>query len=192
VVAVEGEVESSDGSLLARCVAEPDLFGVFYRRHVKDLLRYFLRRTGCSQTAADLTSETFAAAFVKRSSYEDRGLPAEAWLYGIARRQLGTYLRRQRVADKYRRRLGMDPVAAPDVGFDRVEALADLVSVRSTLTAALGELPAAQADAVRLRVVDDLPYADVAGRLGISEGAARVRVSRGLTRLAELLEEVPS
>jgi DNA-directed RNA polymerase specialized sigma24 family protein len=38
-------------------------------------------------------------------------------------------------------------------------------------------------------VVDELPYDEVARRLGCSEGAARVRVSRALTRLAETLEE---
>jgi DNA-directed RNA polymerase specialized sigma24 family protein len=39
-----------------------------------------------------------------------------------------------------------------------------------------------------LRVGHDLPYAEVARRLGCSEGAARVRVTRALTRLADLLE----
>jgi DNA-directed RNA polymerase specialized sigma24 family protein len=34
----------------------------------------------------------------------------------------------------------------------------------------------------------DLPYREVAKRLGCSEGAARVRVARGLARLAEILE----
>jgi len=43
-------------------------------------------------------------------------------------------------------------------------------------------------DAVRLRVVDELSYTDLADRLGISEGAARVRVSRGLAALAGALD----
>ena len=43
-------------------------------------------------------------------------------------------------------------------------------------------------EAVRLRVVDELPYRDLAQRLGISETAARVRVSRGLSALAGLLD----
>jgi RNA polymerase sigma factor (sigma-70 family) len=43
-------------------------------------------------------------------------------------------------------------------------------------------------DAVRLRVVDELGYAEIAARLGCTEGAARTRVHRGLARLSTLLE----
>jgi DNA-directed RNA polymerase specialized sigma24 family protein len=34
----------------------------------------------------------------------------------------------------------------------------------------------------------ELPYREVAQRLGCSEAAARVRVARGLSRLADMLE----
>ena len=71
---------------------------------------------------------------------------------------------------------------------ERIEDLCDLSSMRESVRDALASLPANLADAVRLRVAFDLPYAEVARRLGCSEGAARVRVSRGLTRLADLLE----
>ncbi len=73
---------------------------------------------------------------------------------------------------------------------ERIEALADLTGVRD----ALGQLPSGLADAVSLRVADELPYADVAARLGCTEPAARMRVSRGLAQLADLLtpiEETP-
>lgn len=55
------------------------------------------------------------------------------------------------------------------------------------LTHALAGLPASQVDTLRLRVMEDLPYSEVARRLGCSEGAARVRVSRGLARLHQEL-----
>jgi RNA polymerase sigma-70 factor (ECF subfamily) len=42
--------------------------------------------------------------------------------------------------------------------------------------------------AVQLRIVDELPYPDLARNLGITEQAARARVSRGLAKLAELLD----
>ena len=53
---------------------------------------------------------------------------------------------------------------------------------------AMATLSPGTRDAVRLRVVDELPYRDLAQRLGISETAARVRVSRGLSALAGLLD----
>ncbi len=56
------------------------------------------------------------------------------------------------------------------------------------LAAALAQLSPAVRDAVRLRVVDELPYLDVANQLDITEQAARARVSRGLAALAVLLD----
>jgi predicted DNA-binding protein (UPF0251 family) len=45
-----------------------------------------------------------------------------------------------------------------------------------------------QRDALRLRVVEERSYAEVALLLGVSEQAARARVSRGLRALAGALE----
>ena len=47
----------------------------------------------------------------------------------------------------------------------------------------LDELPASQREAVRLRIVDQLEYDQVALALGTSAAAARVRVHRGLETL---------
>jgi DNA-directed RNA polymerase specialized sigma24 family protein len=41
---------------------------------------------------------------------------------------------------------------------------------------------------VRMRVIDERPYAAIARQLAISEQAARARVSRGLRELARMLE----
>jgi DNA-directed RNA polymerase specialized sigma24 family protein len=47
----------------------------------------------------------------------------------------------------------------------------------------LDSLPASQRDAVRLRVLQELRYEQVAVALGTSASAARVRVHRGLAAL---------
>jgi RNA polymerase sigma-70 factor (ECF subfamily) len=47
----------------------------------------------------------------------------------------------------------------------------------------VGALPTDQRLALELRVVDQLEYDEVAGRLGISVNAARLRVSRALRSL---------
>jgi RNA polymerase sigma factor (sigma-70 family) len=185
-----GEVPvPSDDQLLAGSRRDPERFGVFYDRHAAAVLAFCLRRTGCVETALDLTAEVFAAAYAKRGSFRPTGAPARSWLYGIARRQIGTFHRRSRVADRYRRRFGIPAVAATGEDLDRVDALIDLEAFSPALDGALAALPNGQQRAVQLRVVDDLPYDEVARRLGCSEGAARVRVSRALTRLAETLEE---
>jgi RNA polymerase sigma factor (sigma-70 family) len=180
--------EPSDAELVASAVRDPQAFGALYDRHVTAILRYLHRRTDSAETAADLCAETFAAAFVQRSRFRDTGTTARPWLYAIARNQLGHYLRRRRVSDRYRRRLGIEPLALSPHELERVEELVDAAPYRAEIRAALAQLPASLADAVVLRVGEDLAYAEVAARLGCSEGAARVRVSRGLDRLADLME----
>jgi RNA polymerase sigma factor (sigma-70 family) len=56
--------------------------------------------------------------------------------------------------------------------------------------AALETLAPEQREALRLRVVMELGYPAVAARLGISQQAARARVSRGLRALALSLDAV--
>jgi RNA polymerase sigma-70 factor (ECF subfamily) len=179
----------TDAELLLVSRDDPEAFGVFFDRHAAPLLGYFYRRTACAETAAELCAESFAEAFAKRRRYRDTGAPARAWLYTIARRQLGRMLRRQAVSAKYRSRLGIAPTVDVDAeSRERIEALVDFEPEHAALTDALRSLPRSQAQALVLRIGHELPYVDVARRLGCSEGAARVRVARGLSRLATTLE----
>ncbi len=181
-------MEPSDADLLRASGRRPEAFGTFYDRHAEPLLAFFARRTWDAQEAADLTAETFAVAFASRRRYRDTGAPAYAWLLGIARHQLARKVRRQQVDDRARRRLKLERIELDDASLARIEELADLRAMRPSLTAALDQLPVETARAVTLRIAEELPYAEVARRLGCTEGAARVRVTRGLTRLADLME----
>ncbi len=151
------------------------------------MLRYFVQRTGCAQTAADLTAETFAQALLSRRRFRDTGAPGRAWLFKIASRQLSRFIRTERVADKARRRTGVSALRLSPDEIERVEHMIDLEPTAMAIRAAMSRLPQTQIEAVQLRIADDLPYSEVARILGCSEGAARVRVSRGLTTLAAQL-----
>lgn len=176
-----------DAELLRRSGEDPEAFGIFYDRHFHVVLGYFYRWTGSPETAADLTAETFASAFESRRRYRNQGAPARAWVLGIARRHLYRFLRHGRVASRARQRLGLERVTLDDESLDRIEELADLEAVREALRDALEQLSPKLADAVLLRIGAELPYEEVARRLGCSVGAARVRVARGLRKLSDQL-----
>ena len=72
----------------------------------------------------------------------------------------------------------------------QIEQLAELDDLRTTLRAEVSELSPAHREALRLRIVEELPYPEVARRLAISEAAARARVSRALRALAEPLQHL--
>jgi RNA polymerase sigma-70 factor (ECF subfamily) len=170
-------------------VATQDGFAAAYRAHARAILIFLARRTYDPETALDLTAETFARAFESRRRF--RGSTQEdqaAWLFGIARHVLARYLRRGKAERRALDRLGVEvPSIEPD-DISRVVALAGLAQLRSTVAAELLALPAAHRDAVRLRVVEELSYGDVAEQLSITEPAARARVSRGLRAICRALD----
>lgn len=181
--------ERTDSELLLASREDPDAFTELYRRHAEDLLRYFARRTLDPEAAAELTAETFAQAFASRSTYTDTGVNGVAWLYGIARHQLGRFFRRGRVDAASRRRLGMPERPLPPADYERIEDLVDFSAVKEAIVEALATLSSDQRQALSLHVIDGLAYPEVARRLACSEDNARQRVSRGLRRLAIVLKE---
>ncbi|HEX8053507.1 MAG TPA: sigma-70 family RNA polymerase sigma factor [Thermoleophilaceae bacterium] len=165
-------------------------FEPIYDACAERLLVYFTRRTLDPETALDLWAETLAQGYAGwrrfRGTTQDEGV---AWLYAIAANQWAGYLRRGYAERRAMRRLGIErPELARD-DIERLEELAGLTELRGQVGAALGALPAEQQEALRLRVVEELPYAEVAERLNVTEPAARARVSRGLRRLGLTLEE---
>ena len=89
--------------------------------------------------------------------------------------------RRDRVETRARERLGLPLDLAREDGYAEVE---QRLSPRLALERSLGSLPEHEREAVELRVLDELPYSQVAKRLAIRPAAARLRVSRALRRLS--------
>jgi len=176
-----------DADALRRCASGDDkAFSAFYREHLDKVLAFFMRRVGDRELALDLTAETFAAVVVSAGTYRSDG-PAVAWLFGIARNKLRESLRRDRVEDAARRRLGMEPIVVDDVGLALVDERAG--SGESDLTRALQELPEATRTALLARVVEEQEYGQIAARLQCSQQVVRQRVHRGLEQLRTGMKE---
>lgn len=175
---------------LRRSVDDPALFGVFYAEHSERLLVFLTRRVLDVEVALDLMSETFAVALERRRSF--RGVSREeeiGWLYAIARTQLSRYWRSGAIERRALKRLGLEGAQLSDPEVERVERLAGISDLATRVNGALSGLPPAQQEATRLRVIDELDYAAVAERVGISEQTARARVSRGLRALLVEMDE---
>lgn len=86
------------------------------------------------------------------------------------------------------RRLGIRLPSLHEDDVAAIEERAGLAELRAALGVELARLSREQRDALQLRVVEERPYAEVALALGVSEPAARARVSRGLRALASALE----
>jgi RNA polymerase sigma factor (sigma-70 family) len=159
---------------------DPEDFGRFYDRYIEMLLGYFARRTHDPEIAADLASETFAAALVARKRFRRGPTPAVAWLFGIAQHKLADARRRGAAEDRMRRRLGMERVPLGEEDVEMITLLG-----RDAAYKLIDELPKEQRDAVRAHVLDDRAYVDIARAEQTSEAVVRKRVSRGLGALRQ-------
>jgi RNA polymerase sigma factor (sigma-70 family) len=178
----------SDSDLLAATAADPEAFGVFYRRHVRPVLAYLLSRTRNAELAADLCAETFATALEQADRYDPARGPARAWLLMMASSRLVDAVRRGQVEDRARRRLGMPARALTDRDIERIEELVDLER-GVDYDALVADLPPDQREAVLARVVHEREYRDIAAELKVSDAVVRQRVSRGLSLIRTRLEE---
>jgi RNA polymerase sigma factor (sigma-70 family) len=169
----------SDGELLAGLPRQPELMGVLYERHAPAVFRYLARRAG-PPAAEDLLSEVFIAALSvsSRVAAHDSG-SALPWLYGIGLNVLHRHFRQHQPAAGVTRDSGMDWDAVDD----RIDAWAE----RGRLRAAFAALTDFDRELLLLIGWEGLSQAEAATALGISPGAARVRLHRARKRALSAL-----
>jgi RNA polymerase sigma-70 factor (ECF subfamily) len=170
----------TDAELLKAARDDPEAFRELYDRYAVWIRSWFVRHTGSEQASLDLTAETFAQAWHASRRFRDladgNGAP---WLFGIARNLLRQYHKHNRIESAARERMGL-PATYAESGFERVDDRSEAGALAPLVRRALRALPADQRRAFELRFVHQLPYEAVAGRLGCSQNAARLRVSRAL------------
>jgi RNA polymerase sigma factor (sigma-70 family) len=170
----------NDAELLKLARQDPEAFREFYDRYAVWIRSWFQRHTGSDTASLDLTAETFAQAWHASRRFKDLADGSGApWLFGIARNLLRQYHKHNRIESAARERLGVQAACAGD-DYERVDDRGEAGALAPLLRHAMRALPADQRRALELRVVHQLPYDAVAGRLGCSQNAARLRVSRAL------------
>jgi RNA polymerase sigma-70 factor, ECF subfamily len=169
---------------------DADALERMYREYAEDFTGYFLRRVAVRADALDLMAETFARGFEQRKRFRGGNeREALAWLYGIARNLVLHYHRDGRTALRAIARLGLERPEFTDAELERLEDASADERLCGAVAAGLDGLPAAQRDAVVLRVIDERTYQEIADELGITEQSARTRVSRGLRTLGANLAD---
>jgi RNA polymerase sigma-70 factor (ECF subfamily) len=162
-----------------------------YARHRGRLLAFVASRMApglrAAVTAEDIVQETHLESARKIHEFEDRG-PASfyRWLVTIARFKVNEAARGRRA----KKRALEAPLEHDPVGKETSPSGYALKAERAALLgSALAELPADQADAVRMRYFEGLTIAECAERLERSPAAVKGLVSRGLGTLAVLARE---
>jgi RNA polymerase sigma factor (sigma-70 family) len=181
-------VTRTDAELLQAARHDPQAFREFYDRYAVWVRSWFVRHTGSESASLDLTAETFAQAWHSCRRFRDMaGGSGAPWLFGIARNLLRQYHKHNRIESAARERMGLPATYAECEDYERVDERIEASALAPLLRHAVRALPGEQRRALELRVVQQLPYEEVAGRLGCSQNAARLRVSRALRALTTQL-----
>lgn len=146
-------------------------FEATFRAAYPKAMRVARRIVGDPATAEDVTAEAFTRAYLHWRKLADEPW-REAWVMRVTANL---------AIDTTRRR--PPPVAPAVVGSDAE----DLVVLRRALVAALQHLPRRQREVVVLRYLVDLSEAETAGLLGVSEGAVKTHLHRGIGALRRSL-----
>ena len=155
------------------------------------LVRIYRSLTGDPDTAEDLAQEAIIEAWRNKHKLHDPS-GRWRWLSNIARK---VYLRWSRDRARDYRRM---EIVGQDLS-NRLELMEDpelsieleREELATILDEALRHLPAETRSILLQHVVEGMPQADIARKLGISEGAVAVRIHRGKLLLRKILLSRP-
>jgi RNA polymerase sigma-70 factor, ECF subfamily len=142
------------------CDGDVAAFHALYREQAPRLFAFVRRMTGNTHAAEDILQETFAEFWKRPARYNPDFGSLRAWLFGIARKQVSAWWRKQET-----------------VPTDTEEpATPSYVEISSILQDAMDRLPHQQRLLLWLREVEGQSYEELAGILDVPLGTIRSRL----------------
>jgi RNA polymerase sigma factor (sigma-70 family) len=159
-------------------------FEELVRRYLPLVYSTALRSGSGDEALARDVAQTVFIDLARRADALGGEGPLAGWLYAATRLAASTALRGERRRQlREQAALAMqEPHMPPSSEHERAE-------LRSVLDEAMGELEPAERHAILLRFFQAKQLKDVGAALGISEDAARMRVSRSLEKLHAVLDQ---
>jgi RNA polymerase sigma-70 factor (ECF subfamily) len=154
----------------------------------KDLQRFLTGRLKCSETAADLTHETYLRLEqrIKKNPPDN----ARALAFRIALNLAIDYQRKVSVRNRYASSTPFD--SALEIASNQSSQPDRTLIAQQQLTAlkkALDELPVNCRTAFYMQSVEGLKYAEIASRLGVSKSMVNKLLAQAMIHCAQRLEK---
>ena len=154
-------------------------FDEIYASHFLYVRRFLLRLCkGNEYTADDLTQETFFQAYksINRFSGNCR---VETWLCSIAQNVFYAFLRKEKMLKH------LDEISHSNTGY----VVQNEFFLEHDIAVAISRFSDQTKNVLSYRLFHEMPYAEIANLLGISENSAKVIFYRGRLKLKEILEK---
>ena len=163
-----------------------DKLASLYENYYDKVAHYIFSRIGDKTEAEDLASEVFLKALKSIKTYDERGLPMQAWLFKIAHNLVVDHLRK---VSKYKT-VPIDTVEIQDEDDPQKTAETNIEMERVTM--AMQRLTNEQKEIIRLRFFGGLSSQEVSDIFNKSDGAVREMQRAALEKLRGLLGESKS
>jgi len=178
----------------ARARDEP-AFAEVVRRHLNLVYSSAVRRVGDRHLAEDVTQAVFVILAKKAKSVRSSRSPLAAWLLSTVRYAAANALKIEARRRKHEERAAAAASAAAAAAANSAGACSanpsDVIvwqEVASQLDDAVLKLPAVDRRAILMRYFEDRPISEIAEALRVTEGAAKMRLSRSVEKLRKRLE----
>ncbi|MEK7612238.1 MAG: RNA polymerase sigma factor [Patescibacteria group bacterium] len=172
--------DKDDEKLVDAAKADASKFGLLYEKYVKRVYQYFWYRVGKSKgIAEELAQETFMKAFRAFPTFTKRSASYFTYLIRIAHNTLVNY---------YRSKKPISLEEYGDIPVDTQPAMEHTIEARAILHGA-ESLTEEQRAALVMHYEEKYSTRDIAKKLGKTENAVKLLISRGRTRLKEEFAE---
>jgi RNA polymerase sigma-70 factor (ECF subfamily) len=192
------EAEAADADLVARALKREDgAFELLIQKYQALVHLVAYRQAGRHEWVDDIAQEAFVKALLNLKTLKEPN-HFKAWLMRITANLARDYLRKQRLEKVSLDDTGALAVAEQQAARNPMKKseLKDTSrrvmdhELRGRIVEAIYALPAGYQEAAAMRYLEELPYQEMARRMGIREEALRKRVHRANQMLRGKLKEL--
>ena len=172
-----------EGEELARRAAdrEPEAWALLFEQHYTSVYRFVRYRLRGAAEAEDIAANVFEVAYTNIHRFDYRGVPIQAWLFGIARNLARDHIKKQQRRGYHEEITeNMTPPVPPETA---------AVDMRQDIAAAMGSLTEDQQTVLSLRFLLDKSVAETAVLMDRSEDAVKNLQRRALAAMHRALQE---
>ena len=174
-------------SLIAQ--ADKRALAVLYDRYGRVVFSLAMKMLESKEAAEEITQDAFLKVWISAGTFQPGKGKFSSWLLGITHNRAIDELRK-------RRRIGPssscdDPAIENSLASNDIEVAEKIIGKMrdESVVRALGELPTAQQEAIKLAYFNGLTQAEIAQKVGAPLGTIKTRMRLGLRRLRSILVE---
>jgi len=166
---------------------DKNAYGRLVLKYQRRLVRQIFMMMGRMETAEDIVQEAFVKGYLALDSF-DINRPFYPWITRIARNLALNRIKRESKMSAFSE-LDETEIDLPDLSDNPLDSLIDKENDRRLAQAVLA-LPIPFRIVFVLRMVEEMSYEDIAGKLNISAGTVNSRLSRAREKLVRMLKDL--